>query len=105
MQKWEYLIEGHEIDLEGKMKLTGLRPVDYLNDLGRQGWELVSWVVYEIGLEIVMKRPVISESDRTATARFHLDSARAAISREQARLGYELIAGIETALRRAGARP
>ena len=72
MQKWDYTIVRSfggvvmKVDDKEIGQLVGGQPVgemlyEYLDGLGRDGWELVGMAGVRDGLELILKRPLLEE--------------------------------------------
>jgi len=74
MQKWEYLYTVNNFDKYGKkvyrengQELEGTFSVyDYINQKGKEGWEIISFSRSEAYETIVMKRPLTEKAGRKA---------------------------------------
>jgi len=72
MQKWDYTVIRSfggvvmKVDDKEVGQLVGGQPVgemlyEFLDGLGRDGWELVGMAGVRDGLELIMKRPLLDE--------------------------------------------
>jgi hypothetical protein len=72
MQKWEYsvirtyggvvmLTDGKEVGKIVNSQPVGQMLYEYLNQVGRSGWELVGMAEVRGGVELVLKRPKVED--------------------------------------------
>jgi hypothetical protein len=69
MQQWEYKLvattsdNGRVVAVDSELleRKPRLRPIDYLNQLGREGWEVVGFSDGHSNKEYVLKRPLAAE--------------------------------------------